>query len=212
MYIPDAFREDDLPAIHAAIERIQLATLVTLTGGGLFATHLPFLLDAGRGEYGCLYGHVARGNQQWRESSREVEALAIFTADDAYVTPNWHPSKQETGRVVPTWFYTAIHVYGTAEFIEDPEYLRDIVTRLTDKHEAAFPAPWAVTDAPADYVDAQLKRIVAIELPITRIEGKWKYSQRTSAKDSQGVLAGLECSEASQSVARVVRELEARRR
>jgi transcriptional regulator len=214
MYLPAAFREDDLPTIHAEMRRIQLATLVTLTGSGLLATHLPLLLDASAGEYGTLYGHVARGNVQWRESSPEVEALAIFTASDAYVSPSWYPSKQETGRVVPTWMYAAIHAYGTVRFIDDAEWLRGVVTRLTDKHEAEFAASWKVTDAPATYVDAQLARIVGVELPIARLEGKWKFDQRSTEADRAGVVAGLEASgtPGNAEAAEVMRRIEIKRR
>jgi transcriptional regulator len=194
MYTPPAFREDDLPTIHAEMRKIQLATLVTLTANGLVATHLPLMLDSEAGEYGTLYGHVARGNTQWSESLPEVEALAMFTASDAYVTPNWYPSKQDTGKVVPTWMYTAIHAYGKARFIDDVEWLRNFVTRLTDKHEAGSSQPWKVTDAPLAYVDSQLARIVGVELPISRLEGKWKFDQRSSEPDRQGVMAGLEAS------------------
>src|SRR5208282_5624301 len=109
-------------------------------------------------------------------------------------TPNWYLSKQETGKVVPTWMYTAIHAYGNVRFIDDSEWLRDIVTRLTEKHEAGSFQPWKVTDAPEAYVDAQLARIIGVELPISRLEGKWKFDQRSSKQDRIGVLAGLEAS------------------
>ncbi len=214
MYLPPAFREDDLPTIHAEMQKIQLATLVTLTANGLVATHLPLMLDSTAGEYGTLYGHVARGNMQWRESLLEVEALAMFTASDAYVTPNWYPSKLETGRVVPTWMYAAIHAYGRVRFIEDAEWLRDFVTRLTDKHEAGSSKPWKVTDAPAAYVDSQLARIVGVELPISRLEGKWKFDQRSSEPDRLGVMAGLEASGTAGNLeaAGVMRGVEAKRK
>jgi len=214
MYVPPAFREDDLPTIHAEMRKIRLATLVTVTGNGLVATHLPLLLDSAAGGYGTLYGHVARGNTQWHESLPEVEALAIFTASDAYVTPNWYPSKQETGKVVPTWMYAAIHAYGRARFIDDAEWLRDFVTRLTDKHEAANAQPWKVTDAPPAYVDAQLTRIIGVELPISRVEGKWKFDQRSAAQDRVGVLAGLEASgtPGNLEAASVMRGIEAKRK
>jgi transcriptional regulator len=214
MYIPAAFREDDLPTIHAEMRRIQLATLVTMTGGGLIATHLPLMMDSSAGEYGTLYGHVARGNVQWRESVAEVEALAIFTTSDAYVSPSWYASKQETGKVVPTWMYAAIHAYGSVRFVEDAEWLRGVVTRLTDKHEAEFAEPWKVTDAPPAYVDAQLARIVGVELRISRIEGKWKFDQRSAEKDRAGVVAGLEASGTAGNLeaAEVMRKIEARRR
>ena len=214
MYIPAAFREEDLPTIHAEMRRIQLATLVTLTTKGLVATHLPLMLDSAAGEHGTLYGHVARGNAQWRESLPEVEAIAMFTASDAYVSPSWYLSKQETGKVVPTWMYAAIHAYGTARFIDDPKWLRGVVTKLTDKHEAKFTEPWKVTDAPSTYVDAQLARIVGVEIPITRLEGKWKFDQRSSEADRAGVIAGLEASGTPEDTqaADVMRSIEARRK
>jgi transcriptional regulator len=214
MYIPAAFREEDLPTIQAEMQRIQLATLVTLASTGLVATHLPLMLDPEAGPYGTLYGHVARLNTQWRDSDSEVEALAIFTASDAYVSPSWYPSKQQTGKVVPTWMYAAIHAYGAVKFIDDPEWLRDVVTRLTDKHEAEFPQPWKVADAPPGYVDMQLARIVGLELPIARLEGKWKFDQRGTQPDRAGVIAGLEASAtpANLEAAAVMRQIEARRK
>lgn len=214
MYLPPAFREDDLPTIHAEMQKIQLATLVTLTANGLVATHLPLMLDSTAGEYGTLYGHVARGNSQWRETLPEVEALAMFTASDAYVTPNWYRSKVETGRVVPTWMYAAIHAYGRVRFIDDVEWLRDFVTRLTDKHEAGYSQPWKVTDAPPAYVDSQLARIVGVQLPISRLEGKWKFDQRSSEPDRLGVMAGLEASGTAGNLeaAGVMRGVEAKRK
>lgn len=214
MYLPPAFREDDLPTIHAEMRKIQLATLVTVTGNGMVATHLPLLLDSAAGHYGTLYGHVARGNTQWHESLPEAEALAIFTASDAYVTPNWYPSKQETGKVVPTWMYAAIHAYGKVKFVDDAEWLRDIVTRLTDKHEASNAQPWKVTDAPPAYVDAQLARIIGVELPISRLEGKWKFDQRSTEQDRNGVMAGLEASGTTGNLeaANVMRGVEAKRK
>src|SRR5271163_829145 len=214
MYTPPAFREDDLPTIQAEMRKIQLATLVTLTANGLIATHLPLMLDSTAGDYGTLYGHVARGNTQWRESLADLEALAMFTASDAYVTPNWYPSKQETGRVVPTWMYAAIHAYGKVRFVDDAEWLRDFVTRLTDKHEAESSQPWKVTDAPPAYVDSQLARIIGVELLISRLEGKWKFDQRSSELDRVGVMAGLEASgtPANLEAAQVMRATEAKQK
>jgi transcriptional regulator len=214
MYMPPAFREDDLPTIHAEMQKIRLATLVTVTGNGMVATHLPLMLDPAAGEYGTLYGHVARGNTQWSESLPDVEALAIFTASDAYVTPNWYPSKQETGKVVPTWMYAAIHAYGTVRFIDDAEWLRDFVTRLTDKHEASKAQPWKVTDAPPAYIDSQLARIIGVELSISRLEGKWKFDQRSTVQDRAGVLEGLEASGAPGNLeaASMMRGIEAKRK
>jgi transcriptional regulator len=191
MYTPKAFEVTDLPTLHAAMKQSELATLVTTTPHGLVATHLPLLLDETQGEYGTLIGHVSRANLQWQESDPEAEALIIFLGPDAYVSPSWYPAKQETGRVVPTWNYAAIHAYGRLTFFEDPERLRTVVTELTRKHEAAFPAPWQVTDAPAAYIDSQLKAIVGFECRILRLEGKQKFNQNRSLEDRLGVIEGL---------------------
>jgi transcriptional regulator len=191
MYTPKAFEVTDLPMLHAAMKQSELATLVTITANGLVATHLPLLLDETRGAYGTLTGHVSRANVQWRETDPDAEALIIFLGLDSYVTPNWYPAKKETGRVVPTWNYAAIHAYGRITFIEDPEWLRTMVTDLTKKHEASFPAPWQVSDAPAVYIDSQLKAIVGFEFQILRLEGKQKFNQNRSVEDRLGVIQGL---------------------
>ena len=191
MYTPKDFRVDDLAILHADMRQNTLATLISITQTGLVATHLPILLDEHRGPNGTILGHVSRANLQWQQSDPTAEALIIFTGPDTYVTPSWYPAKQETGRVVPTWNYAAIHVYGKLTFFEDPERLRDIVTRLTNQHEAAFPQPWQVTDAPPNFIDSQLKAIVGFELPILRIEGKRKFNQNRSAEDRAGVINGL---------------------
>ena len=191
MYTPKAFEVTDLALLHAAMKQSELATLVTMTTQGLVATHLPLLLDETKGEYGTLTGHVSRANLQWRETYPQTEALIIFLGLDTYVSPNWYPAKQETGRVVPTWNYAAIHAYGRLTFYEDPEWLRTMVTELTKRHEASFPAPWQVTDAPAVYIDSQLKAIVGFELRILRLEGKQKFNQNRSVEDRMGVIEGL---------------------
>jgi transcriptional regulator len=191
MYTPKAFEVTDLPMLHAAMKQSDLATLVTLTRNGLVATHLPLLLDETRGPYGTLTGHISRANLQWRETDPEVEALVIFLGLDTYVSPNWYPAKQETGRVVPTWNYAAIHAYGRVTFIEDTEWLRTMVSDLTRRHERSFPAPWQVTDAPEVYIDSQLKAIVGLELQIVRLEGKEKFNQNRSEEDRRGVIKGL---------------------
>jgi len=191
MYTPKAFEVTDLPMLHAAMKQSELATLVTITANGLVATHLPLLLDETRGALGTLTGHVSRANVQWRETDRDAEALIIFLGLDSYVTPNWYPAKKESGRVVPTWNYAAIHAYGRITFIEDPEWLRTMVTDLTKKHEASFPAPWQVSDAPAVYIDSQLKAIVGFEFQILRLEGKQKFNQNRSVEDRLGVIQGL---------------------
>ena len=191
MYTPKDFRVDNLTILHADMRQNTLATLISITPTGLVATHLPVLLDEHRGPNGTILGHVSRANLQWQQSDPAAEALIIFTGPDTYVTPSWYPAKQQTGGVVPTWNYAAIHVYGKLTFFEDPERLRDIVTRLTNQHEAAFAQPWQVTDAPPNYIDSQLKAIVGFELPILRIEGKRKFNQNRSSEDRAGVINGL---------------------
>ena len=191
MYVPAHFAEDRLPILHDAIRAGGLANLVTLTADGLMATPLPLMLDPAAGPYGTLFGHVARANPQWRISDPAVPALAIFMGPDAYVSPSFYATKQETGRVVPTWNYVTIHAYGPAVFSEDLKELRDAVTRLTNRHEAGRAAPWAVTDAPAPFVDGQLKGIVAFRMEITRLQGKWKASQNRNEADRAGVRTGL---------------------
>jgi transcriptional regulator len=192
MYVPHQFSESRLPVLHDAIRATRLATLVTMTRDGLVATHLPLLLDADRGPNGTLVGHVARANFQWRDSVTDADALAIFLGPESYISPSWYASKRETGKVVPTWNYIAVHAYGPAEFFDDAGRLRGIVTRLTDAHEAASATPWHVTDAPARYIDLELKAIVGVELPIRRLDGKWKLNQNRSAADRQGVIDALE--------------------
>lgn len=189
MYIPPAFREDDPAVVRQIIREARLATLVTATSEGMMATPLPlFLLD--EGPHGVLYGHVSKANPQWRLAPIG-EALAIFSGPDAYVSPSWYPSKQEHGKVVPTWNYVAVHAYGPVEFFEDDERLRDVVTRLTNLHEASRPEPWRVADAPAEYVASQLRGIVGVRLAITRLDGKRKLSQNRSAEDRKGVSDAL---------------------
>ncbi len=191
MYIPTQFREADIPTIHAAIRAAGLATLVTTGADGIMATPLPLLLDPEPAPHGTLLGHVARANPQWRRSTANVEALAMFAGPDAYISPSWYATKRATGKVVPTWNYVAVHAYGHVEFIDDPAWLLGLVTRLTERHEGGRDTPWAVADAPAEFTQAQLKGIVGVRLTIARLEGKWKMSQNRTAEDRAGVVEGL---------------------
>jgi transcriptional regulator len=190
MYIPSAFRDDNKARLHAVIDVARLANLVTMTAHGLMATPLPLLLDAARGDHGVLVGHVARANPQW-SAAVEGEALAIFMGPDAYVSPSWYATKQETGKVVPTWNYVTVHAYGHVRFFDDPARLLKIVTSLTGHHEDMRTTPWKVSDAPDEYIRSQLKGIVGVELTITRLEGKRKLSQNRNQADREGVMAGL---------------------
>lgn len=193
MYIPTQFCIEDRDAIRTALRAARLASLVTCGTDGLMATPLPLILDERDGELGTLYGHVARANPQWKTDASE--AMAIFMGPDAYVTPGWYATKQETGKVVPTWNYVAVHAYGPVEFFDDPDRLLEVVTRLTRLHEADRPEPWAVSDAPARFVEAQLRGIVGLRIPIARIDAKSKMSQNRNEADRAGVVRGLRASE-----------------
>lgn len=190
MYLPPHFREDDLGRLHQAIAEAGLATLVTAGADGMIASHLPLILDPAGGPNGTLYGHVARANPQARIASG-TEGLAIFTGPEAYVTPSWYPGKAEHGKVVPTWNYVAVHAYGPLEMFSDADRLRDVVTRLTERHEGGRARPWAVSDAPDDFIGGMLKSIVGFAMPVARIEGKWKMSQNRPPADREAVAAGL---------------------
>lgn len=190
MYIPPAFKDSELASIHETIRNARLANFVTSTASGLICTPLPLIFDAGEGEHGVLYGHVAKANSQWKEAPIG-EALAIFNGPGAYITPSWYISKQEHGKVVPTWNYAAVHAYGQAEFFEDADRLYDVVTRLTDLYEHPRAESWAVTDAPAEFIKSQLRGIVGLRMPISRIDAKRKMSQNRSEADRAGVVAGL---------------------
>jgi transcriptional regulator len=204
MYVPPAFRDDDLSSIHAAIRAARLSSLVTATADGLIATPLPLLLDETDGPNGALYGHVARANPQW-SSAPVGDGLAIFMGPDAYITPSWYAAKQETGKVVPTWNYVAVHAYGPVEFFEDADKLLDVVTRLTNLYEQPRSAPWSVADAPEQFIAAQLRGIVGVRMPITRLEGKRKMSQNRNAQDRTRVAANL--AESERGADRAVAEL-----
>ena len=190
MYVPPAFRDEELSSLHQTMRDARLANFVTATPEGLIATPLPLRLAADEGPYGTLYGHVARANSQWKLPP-VGDAMALFMGPDAYVSPSFYPSKAEHHRHVPTWNYIAVHAYGPAEFFDDADRLLEVVSQLTGLHESGRPTPWAVTDAPREFIAAQLRGIVGIRLPIARIDGKRKMSQNRTAEDRAGVVAGL---------------------
>ncbi len=204
MYLPANFREDRVEVLHQAIRQIALGTLVTLGQNGLCASHAPMLVDAEPAPFGTLTGHIARANPQWQSLKPEVDALAVFTGPHAYVSPGWYPTKAQTGKVVPTWNYVAIHATGRLRFFDDAEPLRRIVTRLTDTHEQRRAEPWKVTDAPEDFIAGMLKAIIGFELAIVRLEGKWKMSQNRPAEDRTGVVDGLRREGGASDVAAIV--------
>ena len=194
MYIPSAFRQDDLAQLHAQMRQAPLATLVSHSSGDLQASHVPLLLAAEEGPYGTLYGHFARANPQCQAFAEQAAALAIFSGADAYISPSWYPSKAEHGKAVPTWDYLRVHAHGRLELFADPERLRQLLARLSAEHERAQPQPWSMDEAPRDYLDAMLRAIVGFALPIERLEGQWKLSQNRSAADRAGVQQALSSS------------------
>jgi len=206
VYLPTNFREDRVETLHAAMREIALGALVTYGEDGLMASHAPMLVDAAPAPYGTLTGHVARANPQWRAAKPEVDALVVFTGPHAYVSPGWYETKRQTGKVVPTWNYVAIHATGRLRFFDDAERLRAIVTRLTNTHEAGRAEPWKVTDAPDDYIAGMLRAIVGFELTIARLEGKWKMSQNRPAVDHAGIVEGLAGEGHAPDVAAIVAE------
>ncbi len=192
MYMPPAFRNQDLGALHDAIRHYPLGTLVT-GAPELAANHVPFCLDADAGShgFGLLQAHLARGNEQAALSGLQADCLVVFLGVDHYVTPSWYETKRLTGKVVPTWNYIAVHARGTLRIIDDPVWIRRQIEALTQRHERGRTAPWAVTDAPEDFVRAQVRGIVGVEIDIVDLQGKWKLSQNRTLADRHGVAAGL---------------------
>jgi transcriptional regulator len=191
MYIPRANQEDRIPVIHKLMEDQPFASLITMGTSGLFASHIPMVLEQDGTPFGRLKCHISRANQQWKEFSPSIEALAIFAGPQHYITPSWYPEKRETAKVVPTWNYVVVHAYGHLKVIEDTKWLMAHLESLVNIHEASFPVPWKIGDAPADYVASQVKGIVGFEMAIERLEGKWKVSQNRSEQDRVGVAEGL---------------------
>ena len=192
VYITKQYEQSNLSDLHAHIEGRPLGTWVTIGDSGLVANHIPFLIDSQRGEFGTLVGHVAKANPVWRSLTGEKESIVIFQGPEAYISPSWYASKNEHGKVVPTWNYAVVHAHGSAQAIHDRAWLMQLVERLTARHESYRAAPWKVSDAPADYISRRIDAIVGIEIPIRRIEGKWKASQNQPQADKRGIIAGLD--------------------
>jgi transcriptional regulator len=191
MYQPPAFREDRPEVQHALIRKHPLGLLITAGPAGLLANLFPFLLDAEGVEKGTLRLHMARANPQWRELESSEECLVVFQGPQDYVTPSWYATKRETGKVVPTWNYVTVHAWGRPRVMNDDGWLRRQIEDLTNSREAQRTEPWLVSDAPDDFVAMQMRAIVGIEIPIARIEGKWKMSQNRPEPDRAGVIAGF---------------------
>lgn len=200
MYNPPHFTETRPEILHALLSAHSLGTLVTLGSTGLDANHIPFEFDPAptpTAPHGTLLAHVARANPLWRDHAGTTEVLVVFQGPQSYITPSWYvSSKPEHGQVVPTWNYCTVHAHGPLVIHDDPAWLLALVTRLTTRHESPRPAPWSVADAPADFIAKQLAAIVGVEIPVTRLVGKWKVSQNRPAADRAGIVAGLAASPA----------------
>jgi transcriptional regulator len=205
VYLPRHFEQTDAAALQGLVRTHPLATLIVpgADGGAPTADLVPLELDAQAGALGTLRGHVARANPLWRRAGTPV--LAVFHGPQAYVSPGWYPGKREHGKVVPTWNYTMVQARGVLRAVEDAPWLHALVDRLTDHHEARRAQPWAVDDAPADYVQQMLRAIVGIEIPLEALAGKWKVSQNRGAADREGVAAGLQADDPAHPMAALVR-------
>ena len=192
MYLPAHFEETRPEVLHELVRAHPLGLLITLGAGGIQANPIPFILDTDpAGGLPTLRAHVARANPVWREARTDVESLVVFQGPQAYISPSMYPTKAATGKVVPTWNYVIVQARGTLRVMDDAPWLRALVTRLTNRHEATRAVPWAVTDAPADYIDAMLRAIVGIEIPLSALTGKWKVTQNRNEVDRNGVVYGL---------------------
>jgi len=213
VYVPPHFSVDDLAQLQDGMRRFPFAAIVTHGEAGLVASHVPVLLETEPAPYGTLLFHFARPNPHWRTIAANAQTLVMFLGPHAYVSPAWYATTRETGKVVPTWNYVAIHAYGHAEAFDDAERLRDLVTRLTNANEHGRPSPWAVDDAPREFIDSQLKGIVGLRMPIERLEGKWKMSQNRPPADVAGAVGALEGSERQEdrTTAQIMASLLARR-
>jgi transcriptional regulator len=194
MYIPTQFEETRVDVMHALIRAQPLATLVTLAAGGLNANHVPLHLSESPAPFGTLQGHVARANPLLSDLNSNIESLAVFHGPNAYISPSWYATKQEAGKVVPTWNYAVVHAYGVLRVVDNAAWLRAQLEDLTAHNEAPFSQPWAVSDAPHEYIEKLMTGIVGIEMVITKLSGKWKVSQNQPAQNQASVAAGLEAS------------------
>jgi transcriptional regulator len=194
MYTPPSNAETRPDVLLDFIEANPLATLVTMTTEGLLATHLPVILDRSPPPYGVLRGHIARANPHHRQTFAPGEALVIVLGPDAYISPSWYPSKLEHGKAVPTWNYIAVHAYGRLRFTDEPAFIRAHLEALTALHESRREHPWAISDAPADFIAGQERSVIGLELEITRLEGRWKMSQNRPPGDIDGVVRELSAS------------------
>lgn len=207
MYIPKHFEESRIKVLHQLISSCPLGTFVTQCDGDIEANHIPFLLSHSGDDLGTLKCHIAKANPLWKSLCAD-EALVIFQGPDCYISPSWYPSKHIHGKAVPTWNYIVVHARGVPKVFDDRGWLIEHISELTDSHESKNAVSWKVSDAPADYIDSMVNAIVGIEIPITRLTGKWKLSQNRTKADQAGVIAGLESehSEKTKAMSRIIQQ------
>ncbi|MDT4291715.1 FMN-binding negative transcriptional regulator [Methylomonas sp. MO1] len=192
MYIPKHFDEPRIDVMQTLISDYPLATLIASSASGLNANHIPLhWVEEGGSSYGSLRGHIARSNPLWTDFDPQTEVLAVFQSENAYISPSWYATKQQAGKVVPTWNYAAVHAYGTLRVIDDPIWIRRQLEAMTDEFEAEFPEPWSVADAPADFTERLITQIIGIEVSVTRLQGKWKVSQNQPPENRNSVFEAL---------------------
>ncbi|PKQ27599.1 MAG: transcriptional regulator [Candidatus Anoxymicrobium japonicum] len=204
MYIPKQFEEISVDLMHELIRAHPFATLVSHSASGLNANHIPLLLSASPSPYGTLQGHIARANPLFGEIADGIETLAIFHGPDAYISPSWYATKKETGKVVPTWNYAVVHAYGYLRVVDNASWLRAQLDALTDDNEAPLREPWAVSDAPPEYIEKMMAAIVGVEIVITKLLGKWKVSQNQPTQNHASLISALKANGLPESEAMAV--------
>jgi len=209
MYQPKSFQQDNVDEMKAMMKAYPLATLVTTGQHGVEANHIPLILkEVAAGEH-ALWGHMAKANPLWQELDDNAHVLAIFHGPNGYVSPNYYPTKQEHGKVVPTWNYVAVHVRGELAFNHDDEWKLEMLNMLTQQHESQQKDPWSVNDAPKEFTQSLLGAIAGFEIKVTAIDGKWKAGQNQPNKNRQGTIDGLSASpnQADKKMAQVMSDM-----
>ena len=191
MYTPKHFEINGQEEQLAFVKAFPFATLVSNGEDGLNAEHIPILVHVDAENKVFLQAHIAKANKLWQNVANQADVLVIFQGENAYITPNWYPSKKVDGKAVPTWNYRAVHIKGTIDFIHGVEWKLSLLEKLTNTHEQKQPAPWSISDAPKDYIEQRLAGIVGVEIQVSAIQGKYKLSQNQSAENKSGVRDGL---------------------
>ena len=207
MYIPKKFMQNDLNHLKGIILRYPFATLITNSESGLEANHIPFSLNQSKGK-DVLQGHIAKVNPLWKNLDDKSEVLVIFNGPNCYISPNYYPTKKETGKVVPTWNYVTVHIKGVMSYIHDEQWKLNMITNLTNQHEAGQQKPWSISDAPENYIEKMILAIVGLEIEELSMTGQWKLSQNQPQENKQGVVTSLsrESESDSKKIAELVKE------